>query len=101
MNCSYLNNPDYIELIKKTINSSAEINKEANPNLLWDTIKMSIRGESIKYGAGKKRNLNEKIIKLEKNIQYYEDLASNTDLTNDQCHQLNAHKMELDQMSIR
>ena len=98
MNCSYLNNPDYIELIKKTINSTAEINKEANPNLLWDTIKMSIRGESIKYGAGKKRNLNEKIIKLEKNIQYYEDLASNTDLTNDQCHQLNAHKMELDQI---
>ena len=98
MNCSYLNNPDYIELIKKTISHTAEINKEANPNLLWDTIKMSIRGESIKYGAGKKRYQNEQIIKLEKIIQYYEDLASDTNLTTDQCHQLNAHKLELDQI---
>ena len=26
----------------------AEINKQADPNLLWDTIKMAIRGEAIK-----------------------------------------------------
>ena len=98
MNCSYLNNPDYINLIKNTITSTAEINRESNPNLLWDTIKMAIRGESIKYGAGQKRVLNEQIIKLEKSIQYYEELATNNNLTADQCNQFNTHKMELDQI---
>ena len=98
MNCSHLKNPDYIELVKKTIISTAENNKDANPNLLWDTIKMAIRGESIKYGAAKKRYLNEKIIQLEKDIQYYEDLASNSNLTDDQIQHLNTNKMELDQI---
>ena len=62
LNCSHLKNQDYIDLIKRTITTTAEINKDANPNLLWDTIKMSIRGESIKYGASKKKEINETMI---------------------------------------
>ena len=98
MNCSHLKNPEYIELIKRTIASTAEINKEANPNLLWDTIKMAIRGESIKYGATQKKHLNEKIIKLEKDIQYYEELDINSNLTAIQTQHLHTQKSELDQI---
>ena len=98
MNCSHLKHPEYIELIKRTIVSTAEINREANPNLLWDTIKMAIRGESIKYGASQKKNLNEKILKIESDIQYYEELATNSELSADQTQHLNTQKMELDQI---
>ena len=76
MNCSHLKDPGYIDLVKRTISSTAQINKDANPNLLWDTIKMAIRGESIKYGSAQKKNLNERIIKLEREIQNYEELAT-------------------------
>ena len=40
----------------------------------------------------------EKIIKLEKNIQFYEELSINTNLTADQTQQLRTQKMELDQI---
>ena len=98
MNCSHLKNPEYIELIKKTIASTANINSNADPNLLWDTIKMAIRGESIKYGSTLKKNLNEKILKLEKNIQHYQDLATTSCLSAEQTQHLNANKIELDQI---
>ena len=98
LNCSHLQNQDYIELIKKTIRNTAEINKDANPNLLWDTIKMSIRGESIKYGASKKKFVNDKINKLELSISNLEELATNSNLSDFQVQQLNEKKIELDQI---
>ena len=98
LNCSHLKNQDYIDLIKRTITTTAEINKDANPNLLWDTIKMSIRGESIKYGASKKKEINETMIKIEQDIQKLEEMAVNTNLTENQNQQLNSKKNELDQI---
>ena len=98
LNCSHLQNQDYIDLIKRTIRNTAEINKEANPNLLWDTVKMSIRGESIKYGASKKKEMNNNIARLEHDIQLLEELSINSNLTEIQSHQLNTNKTELDRI---
>ena len=98
LNCSHLQNQDYVDLIKQTIRNTAEINNEANPNLLWDTIKMAIRGESIKYGASKKKEVNGIITKLESEIQLLEELSTKSNLTEIQSFQLNAKKMELDQI---
>ena len=69
LNCSLLKDLDYIKTIKETIITTAEINHEANPNLLWDTIKMGVRGESIKYGSLKKKEMNNKIKHWEEKIQ--------------------------------
>ena len=69
LNCSLLKDIDYIKTIKETIITTAEINHEANPNLLWDTIKMGVRGESIKYGSLKKKEMNNKIKHWEEKIQ--------------------------------
>ena len=36
--------------MKETITDTMNMNKNANPNLLWDVVKMTVRGESSKYG---------------------------------------------------
>ena len=98
LNCSHLKNADYIELIKKTITETALINREANPNLLWDTIKMAIRGESIKYGASKKKVMNDTLSRIEREIQYLEEKQISSTLTPDQTNLLGLKKDELDQI---
>ena len=98
LNCSHLQNQDYIDLIKQTIRNTVEINSEANPNLLWDTVKMAIRGESIKYGASKKKEINNNITKLEHDIQLLQELSTNCNLTENQCNQIITKKIELDQL---
>ena len=59
---------------------------------------MAIRGESIKYGASKKKKINDNITKLESDIQTLEDLAINSNLTAEQNQQLTNIKIELDQI---
>lgn len=82
LNCSLLRDIDYINLIKNTINRCKEINHEANPNLLWDTIKMSVRGESIKYGTRKKKIMNTEILRLENRIKELElQISSNNNVS--------------------
>ena len=49
LNCSLLSNIDYVNKIKEQIKMTAELNINAEPSLLWDTIKTIIRGESIKF----------------------------------------------------
>ena len=85
-------------LIKRTITETATINQDANPNLLWDTIKMAVRGESIKYGASKKKNMNDAITKIEKEIQYLEEKLAGSTLSPEQIHLLGLKKIELDQI---
>ena len=38
----------------------SEVNKNANPNTLWEILKGSIRNESIKYASYKKKEQNKK-----------------------------------------
>ena len=98
LNCSHLQDTNYIDLIKRTITETATINQDANPNLLWDTIKMAVRGESIKYGASKKKNMNDAITKIEKEIQYLEEKLAGSTLSPEQIHLLGLKKIELDQI---
>ena len=98
MNCSHFKNQDYVDLIKKTIRETAEINKEANPNLLWDTIKTAIRGESIKYGASKKKIIDNEMIQLERDIQNFEEKSTTTTLTPEEEQLLSSKKCKLDQI---
>ena len=81
LNCSLLSDINYVRKIKDTIKQTADINKEANPNILWDVLKMSIRGESIKYGTFKKKKLNSKIEEIQRDILHLQGRinSGNTD----------------------
>ena len=73
LNCSFLNDIDYVEGIKKVISDTAIFNQSANPSLLWDTIKLQIRGFSLRYAARKKRSKNNIIQALEKRLHFLEE----------------------------
>ena len=51
-------NPDYQEIIRGSINETTTINADANPNTLWELIKGTIRNETIRYAAKKKKETN-------------------------------------------
>ena len=50
-----------------------ETNKEANPSLLWDTIKCVIRGHTIKFASNGKRRINAEIKDIETKLQNLQD----------------------------
>ena len=58
LNNSLLLENDYQIAIRKGILDTVEINKEANPNTLWEIIKGSIRNETIKFSTIKKKKQN-------------------------------------------
>lgn len=68
LNNSILIETNYQDIIKKKINEIAEINKDANPNTLWELIKGTVRNETIKYTTKKKKDLDEAEIKLKSDI---------------------------------
>ncbi|MCW4346095.1 MAG: reverse transcriptase domain-containing protein, partial [Candidatus Thiodiazotropha endolucinida] len=68
LNNSILIETNYQDIIKKKINEIAEINKDANPNTLWELIKGTVRNETIKYTTKKKKDLGEAEIKLKSDI---------------------------------
>ena len=55
LNSSLLLDSVYQENIKQSINETSVINKDANPNTLWELIKGTIRNETIKYATKKKK----------------------------------------------
>ena len=55
INNSLILQMEYQNKIRKSISEMAEINKNANPNTLWEIIKGGIRDESIKYASYKKK----------------------------------------------
>ena len=56
--------PEYQDKIRNVIRETAEINKNATPNTLWEIIKGAIRNETIKYASFKKIEQNKKEIQL-------------------------------------
>ena len=56
LNNSVILDKEYQDKIKQAIDEIVEINKEANPNVLWQIIKGTIRNESIKYTSYKNKN---------------------------------------------
>ena len=73
LNCSFLNDIDYVDGIKKVVSDTVLLNQSANPSLLWDTIKLQIRGFSLRYAARKKRSKNNIIQALEKRLHSLEE----------------------------
>ena len=49
INNSILLENEYQNIIKKSITEIAEINKNSNPNTIWELIKGTIRNETIRY----------------------------------------------------
>ena len=75
LNNSILLESEYQNKIKACIIETSNINKESNPNTLWELIKGAIRNETIKYTTTKKKltletenKLKQEIINIEHNI---------------------------------
>ena len=91
LNCSHLKDIEYINRVKLTIQNVCETNRDANPNIQWDVIKTAVRGESIKYGAQKKKLIdNEMMIVEGKMKDLEENLQDNDD--NRKWDQLHSYK---------
>ena len=63
-NNSLVLQPEYQDKILNAIKETVDINKNANPNTLWEIIKGGIRNETIKYASFKKKEHNKKEIQL-------------------------------------
>ncbi|MES9884044.1 MAG: reverse transcriptase domain-containing protein [Sedimenticola sp.] len=93
LNNSVLFDDEYKHIIKNSISEIAEINKEANPNILWEVIKGTIRNESIKYCARKNRKDKLEEVKLQEKID--ELVKANID-TPEAIDEINNHKKRLE-----
>ena len=68
-NCSLLSDLEYITQIKTIIQETSDINKEANPCILWETIKCVIRGHTIKYSSQRRKRINAEVASIENKLQ--------------------------------
>jgi exonuclease III len=81
LNNSLLLDKDYQTNIKNNINIITEINKDSNPNVIWELIKGTVRNESIKYATMKKKKQNQKENELNKTIEKLEEkICFSTDI---------------------
>ena len=83
LNNSVILEPAYQNKIKQSIQEISEINKNANPNTLWQIIKGAIRNETIKYTSFKKKSTIKKEIDLKNELDILEiKLTDNPDNKN-------------------
>ena len=68
INNSLVLQPEYQDKIRNAIKETVDINKNANPNTLWEIIKGGIRNETIKYASFKTKEQNKKEIQLNEEI---------------------------------
>jgi exonuclease III len=73
-NVSLLSDISYINMVKESIKHILNENSDANPQILWETIKCVIRGDTIRYSVMKAKNRNKKQENLEKEITRLEML---------------------------
>ena len=102
LNNSLLLDEEYKVKIKRGINEITTINKDANPNTLWELIKGTIRNETIKYATFKKKQNSENETRLINELQTLgKDLTKTTDIVEtDQIKQnINTKKSELDKLT--
>ena len=79
LNNSLILDNEYQQTIKESIKEIATINKDANPNTLWEIIKGTVRNETIKYASLKKKENLKNEIKYTKDIEQLERELSNAD----------------------
>ena len=68
INNSILLDVDYQNKIKQSINDITNLNKECNPNTMWELIKSTIRNETIKYCSIKNKKSKKEEEELIKEI---------------------------------
>ena len=68
VNNSLVIQPEYQDKMRNAIKETVDINKNANPDTLWEIIKGGIRNETIKYASFKKKEQNKKEIQLNEEI---------------------------------
>ena len=68
---------EYIEIINNTIEQTVVDNPNTEAQLLWDTMKMNIRGQTIKFSSRKKRAKNNLLKALERRLSNLENEYKN------------------------
>ena len=68
-NCSLINDREYVDLVKTTVNTTVVDNAGTDDILLWDTIKCQIRGATIKYSASKRKKKRNELLILENKLE--------------------------------
>jgi exonuclease III len=84
-NTDLLNRKDYVELVKNVIETfnNDRLNAGNTATLNWDTLKMKIRMETIKYSKTLARNRRAKENELKKSLENLEEELTNNDITDD------------------
>ena len=75
LNCQLLHDTEYIDQIKSTIKDISALNRDVNPHLMWETLKVAIRSSTIEYAARKKKSKNNVVTALEHRLNRLEQLS--------------------------
>ena len=71
-NCTLLRDPEYVDKIKSVIRETIDIEGDINVRLLWETLKLKIRTDTIQFSARKKRSKNNLFLALDKRLKRLE-----------------------------
>ena len=71
-NCTLLRDPEYVDKIKSVIRETIDIEGDINVGLLWETLKLKIRTDTIQFSARKKRSKNNLFLALDKRLKRLE-----------------------------
>lgn len=77
LNNSLLEIPEYVDMINLLIDNTIADHEGEDVRLVWEVIKMKIRGESIKYSSFKKKTQENKKLALEKKLLEVETSINN------------------------
>jgi len=93
LNCSLLREREYLDKIKEVIHECELMYEESaiNPIIFWETLKMNIRSETIKYSSAKKKER----VKREKELENKIKLIEMNESSEENCESLEELKLEL------
>ena len=74
LNCSLLLDTAYTDIIKRTISDTVRNNNGADSLLLWDTVKLQVRGKTIQYASRRKRAQHNLLGALERRLMNLEQI---------------------------
>ena len=95
LNTSLLRDKKYIEMVKESIKTTVNENKQCNDGLLWDFIKMKIRAKTVQYSSNIKRGKD----KLEKEIMTEITSLEKQDQTDEVNENIEHMKTELEKIA--
>lgn len=100
LNNSILFDTQLKQKIKNSIKETIEINREANPNTLWEVIKGNVRNETILFTSHKQKQEKKEEKELSKEIDELEKIYSHT-VTEELKNRLNMKKLKLEDIIKR